>query len=73
MASKHKKLVDDAKEKITAVFSDRTVDRSQTKESLEELATEVETCLSAMSDDEEDEDDDDSDPEDEEEDDDEDD
>lgn len=44
----HNELVKEAKEAIEAVFSDTTVPTSKTRESLEELACEIEGNLEAI-------------------------
>ena len=45
---KHEVLVTEAKEAITAVYSDTTVDRSQTTESLMDLSAEIEILLDTL-------------------------
>jgi len=44
----HKELLDDAKDAIDKLFSDQSVGRSTTRESLEELKDEIETKLDAL-------------------------
>jgi hypothetical protein len=51
MARQHDRLVTLAKEAIRAVFSDQSVGRATTRESLGELADEVQSNIDAVSDD----------------------
>lgn len=44
----HGELVEEAKQAINKVFGDQSVSRSKTKESLEELASEIEVILDTM-------------------------
>jgi hypothetical protein len=44
----HETLVEKAKEAINAVFSDQSVSRSTTRESLEDLQSDIEICLDSM-------------------------
>ena len=46
-------LVEAAKNAINQVFSDRTVSRAETRDRLEELMAEIETCLDALDEDDE--------------------
>lgn len=46
---KHERLVDQAKEAIDAVFSDTSVDKETTRDSLWELAGEIEVKLEGLS------------------------
>ena len=45
---KHEDLMEKAKEAITAVFSDTSVDQSTTKESLKDLQGEIEILLDTL-------------------------
>lgn len=49
--SHHLTLVAEAKQAIQAVFADRSVSQATTRESLEELCTEIEGHLDAIEDD----------------------
>ncbi len=44
----HDELVEEAKQAINKVFGDQSVSRSKTKESLEELISEIEIILDTM-------------------------
>ena len=48
MSDDHDKLVEQAREALIAVFSDTSVSKSTTRESLEELSDEIEALLEAL-------------------------